>query len=177
MQSFQTNIKRYTFSEKSSLKSKYLHIQTVIQKCPVKHKPVCSHLPPWWQLKIRWTPATGRRAAGRRTSWWRAVFVLPCPPQWKVRMLNPSDFAACAYVTDRRDEWPPNSCVEGWRRFINPARHSKTLSHSHQPHLSEATHKKETKVNFNMTMPPAFHFTATCRFQYDEFTLSNQDQS
>lgn len=172
-----SNVKRYTFSENIRLKSKHLHIQTAIRKYPVKYKSVCSHLPPWWQLKIHWRPTTGRRAVGRRTSWWGAVFVLPCPPQWRVRMLNPSDFAACAYVTDRRDEWPPNSCIEGWRRFINPARHSKTLWVTHTSITSQRPHTKKTKVNFSMTMPPAFHFSASCRFQYNEFTLSYKDHN
>ena len=50
-----------------------------------------------------------------------------------------------------------------------------SVSHSHQHHLSEATHKKDT--NFSMTIPPAFHFSANCRFQCNEFTLSYKDQS
>lgn len=120
----------------------------------MRYVPVCSHLPLWWQLTIRGTPTTGRRAGGRRTSWWRAASVLLCPPGWILRMLKLWDLVACVRVADHRDKWPPNSCVEGWLRFIKPARHSKkSLWLTHEHHFREATKKDQGKLGMTLSLP------------------------
>lgn len=122
----------------------------------MRYIPVSFHLPLWWPLKTHGTPTAGRRAGGRRTSWWRAVClsVLLCHSGWEVRMVTPSD--ACAYVSDRRDEWPPNSCIEGWPRFIKPARHSEPLWLTHASITSQGQRRKKSDKKVKLYVSALF---------------------
>lgn len=135
----------------------------------MKYVPVWLHLPLWLRLKIRGTPTTARRAVRRKTSWWSDVFVFLCPPGLQVRMLRLMDLPACASVTDCKAKWPPNSCVEGWHWFINPARHSETLwlTHTALPWRTfflkkKKESKKERKINCPRMSLPLFVLTVFC---------------
>lgn len=78
-----------------------------------------SNSPRWWQPRSRWTPAAGRRASGRKTSWWRPESVLRRPLGYGVMMSRPwrqsPDLAACgSRVADAAEERRGNTGgVEG----------------------------------------------------------------
>ena len=79
------------------------------------------------------------------------------------------DVSACAYVTDGRDKWPPNSSLAEVYKPSPPFRNSVTHSHKHRL----AKKKDQGKLKHDNT--PAFQFSdsAPCH----RFTLSYQKLS